>query len=616
MLISCKVYGAQPISEQDFNVFLQRVEIVNNTNPKAALIQLNTYQDDIGLYTLNSQINFYRIQSEAYSDQGLYSLSSESADLGLSLAKQMTNPTIYIAELAYTKGFALESLGELAPAIEFYQHGLDVSRSMSHKEFIAKGLINIGAIHYLRKQYKRSLITLNQALEIANTLNNEPLMGDITSELGILYGYIGEEAHANDYFQQSYQHYKNAGKHTYALNSLHNVAINHSNQQRYEEAISVYRVLESEIRESTPNEFIFGIYRSLAWALVNKEDADIENGYRYIMLAGEYVKEIEQQQLKLQYVVDKAFALNKMKRYDEALTTVEQARNLLRDKSGILYKQSEMEVLYLSAALHFRLENYEKAFEIQKKFFEKKVIMEQANETSEIDELRLQYESEQAARKKDILEKKQSLQNYQLTQAENKARNRDILIAGLAVFILILAWGLHKAVKRQKRVTGVNRASELLGIQAVPDIKKLAQVQFERAKYDVDIVSLCLIRIDFFDDIISKHGYRIADVFIQNIKELADQYMRGEDKFNYLHKGVFILFLPSIDKQCATDISERLQHNIDTAYWKIGGLEPLEMSVAITEIALTLQPNFDDVWQQLYAQFNEPIASKKEIGNA
>ena len=329
LLISCKSNALQSLTNNDFNAFLVRAEQLNNSDPKAALILLNSHKDSLNTQPISSQVNYYRIQSAAYSDQALYSLSEASAEKGLMLAKQMSNPSVFIAELAYTKGFSLESLGDFDSALQIYQNGLDVARSMNNQELTARGLMNIGAILYLQKNYKQSLITLNQALTLANNIADEALLGDINSELGILYGYLGEEKQANDYFQQSYQHFKKAGKHNYALNSLHNVANNHANQKRYEEALEVYRILESEILPNTSNHFIAGIYRNIAWALVNQKTPDTENAYRYIILAGEYVKEVEQHAVKLQYMVDKAFVLEKMERHQEALDNLDQAQALL-----------------------------------------------------------------------------------------------------------------------------------------------------------------------------------------------------------------------------------------------------------------------------------------------
>ena len=171
----------QSVTDNDFNSFLLRAEQLIDSDPNAALVLLNAHKTDLSAQPINSQVNYYRIQSSAYADQALYSLSGAAAEQGLKLALQMNNPSIFIAELAYTKGFALENLGDFDSAYQLYQNGLDVARSMNDQELTARGLINIGAILYLSKDYKQSLIVLNQALTLANEIADEALLGDISS---------------------------------------------------------------------------------------------------------------------------------------------------------------------------------------------------------------------------------------------------------------------------------------------------------------------------------------------------------------------------------------------------------------------------------------------------
>ena len=86
--------------------------------------------------------------------------------------------------------------------------------------------------------------------------------------------------------------------------------------------------------------------------MINNDSGDSENAYRYIMLAGEYVKEVEQHFVKLQYIIDKAYILEKMARYQEALVNLEQANKLLELKDSDIYDSSERNILSLSAKIH------------------------------------------------------------------------------------------------------------------------------------------------------------------------------------------------------------------------------------------------------------------------
>lgn len=597
----------QSVTDSDFSAFLLRAEQLNDRDPKAALLLLNAHKDELISQPITQQVNYYRIQSSAYADQALYSLSSAAAEQGLKLAKQLNNPSIFIAELAYTKGFSLESLGDFDGAVQFYQNGLDVARSMNNQELTARGLINIGAIFYLRKDYKQSLITLNNALILANSIADEALLGDINSELGILYGNLGEESQANDYFQKSYQHFKNAGKHNYALNSLHNVAINHANQKRYEQAITVYRVLESEIQENTSNEFIAGVYRSLAWALLNKDDSDTENAYRYILLAGEYVKEAEQHLVKLQYLIDKAYIFEKMARYQEALLNLEQAEALLEHKDSDIYDTSELNILFLKAKLHYALGHYNKAYQIQKQYFTKSITYNEARETTEIDELRLQYQSETAQRQRNILNKNQRIQDLQLQQLNLDTESRQVFVALLAVCLLILAWFLYRVVKGQRNLIRATRTDSLTGVTNRRRLLQLGEQYFLQSKQQQQAFSVCMIDIDFFKKINDQFGHSIGDEALKEIAIHGQSLMRDSDVFGRFGGEEFIALLPNTEHDDALEVAQRLRQNIERAQWQTQQINQLTVSIGITTFS---QQNYESFSALLKAADEQLLRAK------
>ncbi|WP_143764313.1 tetratricopeptide repeat-containing diguanylate cyclase [Cognaticolwellia mytili] len=595
------------MAESDFDISIKKAELLIDIDPNAALQLLNLYQNDVTSQAIASQVNYYRIQSEAYGDQSLYSLSKASAKIGLKLAKIMNSPSIFIAELAFTKGFAHESLGDIEGALQLYQNGLDVARSMGNQEFIARGLMNIGAIYYLRKDYKQSLIVLNQALQLANSIEDDALLGDIASELGILYGNLNEAAQANTLFQKSYHHYKQAGKHNYALNSLHNVAINHSNQKRYEEAIEVYKTLESEIQPNTSNEFIFGVYRGFSWALLNKKDADIESAYRYIVLAGKYVKEVEQHFVKLQYLIDKAYILEKLARPDEALINIEQAQELFELKADSIYDTSELNILSLKTKLYYALGQHKQARSIQERYFVKYITYKETRDTSEVDELRLKFESEAAARQKDILKQKQHLQNYQLQQLTQEANNRKVLAALLAICILVLAWFLHRIIKGQKILIMTAKIDHLTGVVNRQHILKIAQLNFGEAKIQRQAFSVCIIDIDSFMTINEQFGHQVGDVVLQNVAKYGQDKIRNKDAFGRLSSGKFIALLPNTKYDKAIDIAREIRKEVENATWEIGAVSSITVS---SGVATYEQENYDNFIELLKAADKQLLQTK------
>jgi diguanylate cyclase (GGDEF)-like protein len=592
LLISCKSNAFQSLTNSDFNTFLLRAEQLSNSDPKAALVLLNRHKTELNIQPITNQVNYYRIQSAAYIAQALYSLSEASSEQGLKLAKQMNNPSIFIAELAYTKGYALESLGDFEGAFLIYQNGLDVARSMDNQKLIARGLINIGAILYLQQDYKKSLITLNQALYLISAIGDDALLGAINSELGILYAKLGEENQANDYFQQSYQHYKSAGRHNYALNSLYNVANNHTNQERFEQATKVYRVLESEIQPNTSHEFIASLYRNLAWALLNKEYAETESAYRYIILAGEYVEDVEQHLLKLQYLIVKAYVLEKMARYQEALVSLEQAEILLERKKSNIYDTSELKMLFLNAKLHYALGHYNQAYQIQTQYFTQSIAGEQARETIEVDELLLQYESETAQRHNNILEKKQRIQHLQLQKMTLDVNSRKASVWILALCTLLLAWYLYRVIKEQRNLINATRTDSLADVVNRRRLLELGEEYFITAQNHQQTFSVYMIDIDLFKKINDQFGDVIGDKALKEIVIQGQDLIRASDVFGHFGGEEFIALLPNTGNSDALEVAQRLQENIEQAKWQTQQIKQLTVSIGVATFEQGNYANF------------------------
>lgn len=610
LLISCKLSAYQEINQNEFNASLQKVESLIDNDPKKALLVLTSYHKDISAQPLISQVNFYRIQAKAYSDQALYKLSKESANIALRLTQQLNSPSILVAELSFTKGFSLESLGDFDGAFELYQNGLDVARSMNHQEFIAKGLINIGAIYYLRKNYKQSLISLNQALQIANNIKDEALLGFITSELGILYAYLNKNEKVSEFFQQSYQHYKKAGKYHYALNNLYNVALTHANQENYDEAIKTYRELEGELRDNTRSAFVTSLYRSLASAFISKENADVENAYRYIQLAGVYIKDVEEYVIQLQYCLTKAKILEKMGRYQEALANIEQVEAIFESNVIGTYELSKLRMLNLKAKLYYNLGQYEQAYNIQEKYFTQSISNRESHDSAEIDELRLQYEIETSERQQDILKQKQSIQNIQLDQFTEEGNHRKLFSLMLVICIIVLLFMLYKVLNGQKHVNNIKYTDNLTGILNRRRILQIGYQYFKEAQNTNQHLSICLINIDCFKEINNELGHNVGDKILQKIADHGQIQMRENDAWGRFASKQFIALLPFTDHAEAFEVAKRIKEDIETVKWHEEEITPLNLNVAVSTFNNSNYDNFNSLVKAANEQLlnlNKPI---------
>ena len=111
LLISCKSFSSQTIDNKEFSLFIEQVKTLQNTDPSQALKLLDSYKNRMDLLIFEDQLKYLNLQAEIYVDQAQYLLAKTKASEGLELAKKLSSPSIIIAKLAYSRGFAIESLG-------------------------------------------------------------------------------------------------------------------------------------------------------------------------------------------------------------------------------------------------------------------------------------------------------------------------------------------------------------------------------------------------------------------------------------------------------------------------------------------------------------------------
>jgi diguanylate cyclase (GGDEF)-like protein len=581
LFISMQILADDGTINRDFSAFVEQVEKLQKTNMTDSLVLLDSYQTNISTLSVDNQVKYYQVLSELYIETYQFKLARSAASQGLRIAQYLTSPTILISELSYLRGFSLESLGDSEGAIENYLNGLEVAESLDDKKYIADGLINLGAIYYLTEQYEQSMIMLNEALSIANTLDNEELKGSVNSELGILYSYTFQTEKSLKFFQSSYENFKKAGMDLYALHSLQNIAVHHMDEGRYEQAIPLFEALIQNADKLSNNEILGGVYTRMAIAYVMKEEPDTETAYQYLTMAEQYIKEAQQHNATLHFMVDKAFVLEAMKRYDEALESLRVAEDLLAENSHTKNTSYHYNLMYLQSEIYFKTEKYEQAYQKQSQFLTRLFNDQKNINMGKVEELRLSYESKQADLKNKILEQEQSVQIIQLNDMTYHEKNLQLLIVFFALVTLTLAWFLLNMVQGQKYLWRVSRVDDLTGVINRRRLIELGEKKFDITKKNQQNFSVLMIDVDNFKVINDNLGHKMGDSVLKEIAGLANQIMRKNDCFGRFGGEEFICLLPETSREDAYDIAERLRLTLQNKI-KFNKIEQVTVSIGIS----------------------------------
>jgi len=566
---------------RDFITFVERVEALQNTNVTDALLLLDSYPTSINELTVENQVKYYQILSVLHVETSKYQRGLSSTFQGLQLAKHLTVPSILIAELSYIRGFCLESLGDKDGAVDNYLNGLEVAESLDEQKYIAEGFINLGAIYYLNEEYEKSLIMLNKALIIANSLDNDELKGSVNSELGILYAYMYQPQISVKFYKAAYQHFKKAGMELYALHRLQDIAVNHMDSNRYEQAIPLLNELIENADKFSNNEVLSGVYSRLAIAHVMKNEPNFEAAYQYLIIAEEYIKDVQQHNAPMYFTVEKAYVLEAMGRYEEALDSLILVEELLAKNSKTKNTLTHYNSMYLKSAIYYKTGKYKQAYEKQSQFLIFLSKDENNANMAKVEELRLSYESKQADLQKQILEQELSVQVMKLNDVTYHEKNLQLLIFLVALVILTLAWFLFKITQGQKHLAKMSQLDELTGLVNRRHLMELGEKIFIQAQNEKNCLSILMLDVDNFKTINDSFGHKVGDDVLRDIAKLGLDTMRITDCFGRFGGEEFICLLPETSQDQACEIAERLRLIIQNHQWHNKTPERVTASIGV-----------------------------------
>ena len=597
LLIACKSMALQAIKDKSFDAYIKKAESLKDINAAQAFTFLDAQTKNISSLSIENQLIFYKLLAELYVEQAQYQQSIDLATNALKLARKLSTPSITASELLYARGFAIESLGDYQAAREDYLNGLDIANSLNNKKIVATGLINIGALDYLMEKFDRSLIMFNDALAIAQKINDDELLGFIYGEMGILYSLLNQEDKSLSYHKSAYEYYLKAGKVFYAFNTLRNIASSHSVNERYDEAIRVYEQILKNVDEIANDELIASVYAGMAWAHIKKEDRDPEASYQYMLIASQYIEKAEQVDIPIAHALDKGYLFFELGRYQEALENMHIATEYLKKYQGseqkVVNTISKLNLLYLKAETYFKIEEYQKAYQAQDEFITFALSLPEKSDIDGIEDLRMRYESEQADLQTKILEQKESVQTLLLADAKSDAKERNIFITIFALFSLVLAWVLVKIISGQKKLLIATRNDNLTGVANRHHIMQVGNNLIKQAKEKSTLFSVFIVDVDDFKKVNDQYGHQVGDKTLKEIARLGGMQMRDGDTFGRLGGEEFVALLPNTNKKQALEIAERLRLSVVEYVWPSDQTQNISISIGVAQYCLEKHQTFE-----------------------
>lgn len=587
LLLSVSLFAQEKVDLKLFNQVAEQVKELKKTDLVQSLKQLTIYENILSALTIEQNLIYFKLLSEIQIEQNKYTTAKKTADKGLTLSKRLASPSILISELLYLKGFSFEMLGDITQATKEYKKGLEVAESLHHKIQIASGLINLGAVSYLKGDFKRSLVLLNDAYNISLQTDDEELKGTANTELGIVYSYLQQDEQSMAYYQQAYLHFKKAGMLIAAQSSLINIAVRHIYNKDYQQAISVFNTIISESNKDTPSDRMYSTYSGMAWAHLRKEDSNPDAAYEFLLKAKPYLKTTENYDVQLQFYIDSAYVLYKLDRYDDALINIKQVEKMLINHRELLLnkRKSYVNIINLKSAVLHKQGKFKEAYDIKSRVIALTDKLYENEDFRSIAKVRLRLEGEQADKKSAILLNQQGLYEESLREAQLESEQQRLYLIISALFALAFAWVLVKLLQSQRKLKVASNIDALTGIANRRSLMKKSHQAFKSAYAKQDDFSILMIDIDHFKFINDSLGHNIGDKVLAKVASLIAKMMRKSDIYGRFGGEEFMICLPKTTTESALEISDRIRLSVNQHLWKLDKIEKVCVSIGIATLA-------------------------------
>lgn len=578
---------AQKTSDiKQFNLVVEQVEELKKTDLVLSLKQLTAFENVLSALTVEQNLLYFKLLAEIQIEQNRYSAAKKTTNKGLTIGKRLASPSILMSELSYLRGFAFESLGDIPQATKEYKKGLEAAESLHDKIQVAVGLINLGAIAYLTDNYKRSLILLNDAYNIAGQTDDEELKGTANTELGIVYAHLGQDEQAMEYYQQSYMHFKKAGLLLAAHNSLHNIAISHIRKKNYDQAISVFKTIINESNKDTPSDNMFNIYSGMAWAHLKKEDSNPDAAYEYLLMAKPYLQSTEKIDHQLGFYFDEANILYKLERLDEALISIARIEELLVNHQEMPRRKRKgyVNIINLKAKVFYKQEKFQQAYETKSRVITLTDKLYENEDNRSITQVRLRLENEQADKQNKVLQNQQTRYEASFNEAKLESEQQRIYLILGALLALAFAWVLIKLIQNQRKLKVALSVDKLTGTANRRSLMAKSKQAFELAKNKQDNLSLLMIDIDHFKGINERLGHSQGDKILTKVAILCEDGLTESDIFGRFNGEEFMVCLPKRSMTSAMEIGENIRARINKYTWQFSHVDKISVSIGIATI--------------------------------
>jgi len=285
----------------------------------------------------------------------------------------------------------------------------------------AKQLANLGVINEITGKYNKANENYLIALTIFNATNLELQSSMIYNNLGIVHQQLEEDSIALQYYRKSLIISQKLNRDDLIAKRLNNIGtIQEEFYQRIDSALYYYNASYRFAQQDSMNDFLPTIENNIAYIYIQQDKLDLADS----LLQQVYLKAKETNNHELSSILrNQAELFLKRNQNELAIQKLNEAIEIARKKSN---KEIELESIHILIKAFEKTQQFEKAFNQSKVYYQLKEDIKGEEIKKEINRLSFEYH---------VKEKENEIQILSL---ENHVQERTLWLQWFFIFILIL----------------------------------------------------------------------------------------------------------------------------------------------------------------------------------
>lgn len=447
------------------------------------------------------------------------------------------------------QGDIAEAAGEVAKAGDFLEQAVENATEEHDDEMLANALYSRGALVGVQGDFAKGLADLLRAQALFEQLNMPNHALTVHNNIAILYSRMGDYPKALEIYQSTIKAQRKAGMRRDLALTLHNIGRTQEHMEQWDAARQAF---EESLAITRDLHYVRGqayALRGVAATMTARDNA--RNALTTLDEAAKLQQTIADASLGARIQLERGKALRQLKRFNEAITALEQARKYYSETDAVIELGTTYDEL---AETHAALGVWRAAYEAreQSQAIEQKLFRNRFDQRFAT--LRVEFDTAATEKENAALLRENQANEKALEQGRN-VRTLQAVVIGMSALLLTLlaafAWRQRRTSLSMRELamtdelTGVpNRRAALLRLEAIAQNGAISGC------------AVSIIDIDHFKSINDRHGHPQGDAILQLVARKLKSLILEPAFIGRLGGEEFLVVAPATTLASARDSAE------------------------------------------------------------